>query len=342
MKAVHRITARGNAGALAAGGGAGDGATGSGPQEAAADGAGDAGGGLAATGGGENEGGESAGAVAGGAGDGASGSAQGEGGCSVYLYVSAQNAESVTVTNGGKSTRHDIKYPYVIDAEYLGRDGSIDIELEFGNSAPGSYTLYAYGFNRAAFERAYGRLSSQPLRVTSYSDTRLEGEVSVEEDGLLFLSIPADDGWTALIDGEPASAGDGESHAAGGGKSAQSGGGAAAGAGGGEGSGSGGGALATLGDGALMALRLGRGEHKITLVYKTKGFEQGLLASLASALLLAAASAAPGFARRRRKASGGRQPLNANTNMNTDMNTNNTDTNNMNTNNMNTNMNRSE
>ncbi|MDR1061985.1 MAG: YfhO family protein, partial [Clostridiales bacterium] len=32
MKAVHRITARGNAGALAAGGGAGDGATGSGPQ----------------------------------------------------------------------------------------------------------------------------------------------------------------------------------------------------------------------------------------------------------------------------------------------------------------------
>jgi hypothetical protein len=177
----------------------------------------------------------------------------GRAGGSVYVYVSSQKVENVTIANGEKSVSHSVRYPYIIDAESLKAGGAIDISLEFEDQAPGSYTIYAYGFNVEAFERAYAKLSAQAMEVTSYSDTSLAGKVTAKEDGLLFMSIPADEGWTALVDGLPAKP-------------------------------------ETMGGGALMAIRLGRGEHVIELSYKTRGFLPGLLISLAAALTLAASA----------------------------------------------------
>ena len=45
-------------------------------------------------------------------------------------------------------------------------------------------------------------LGQQPLQVTSYSDTMLNGVVDAQEDGLLFTSIPYDNGWILTVDGE--------------------------------------------------------------------------------------------------------------------------------------------
>ncbi|MDR1440568.1 MAG: YfhO family protein [Clostridiales bacterium] len=336
MKAVHRITALGGAawklssagGNSQAAGARATGATGA-AGAAGADGAAGAAGAAASDGRG-NGGGTGSNGDDGG--DGGDGGATNGIGCSVYLYIAAQNAQSVTVTNGGEPRRHDIKYPYIIDAESLSPDGTIEIELDFGNSPPGSYTLLAYGFDRAAFAEAHARLASQPLRVASYSDTRLDGEITAEEDGLLFLSVPADDNWTALIDGVPATPAKSGGSASGGGynssgnggssgngSSGSAGGSGAAsndgdGAGGSSGNRSGGarrpanlgeGALTTVGGGALMALRLERGNHTISLIYRTKGFAPGLLISLASAALLAALALAPRLAARRRAAGRG-------------------------------------
>ena len=45
-------------------------------------------------------------------------------------------------------------------------------------------------------------LNQQPLQVTSYSDTVLNGVVNVQEKGLLFTSIPYDNGWILTVDGQ--------------------------------------------------------------------------------------------------------------------------------------------
>jgi len=96
----------------------------------------------------------------------------------------------------------------------------------------------------------------------SYTDTSLKGTVDAKEAGLLFLSVPYDDGWAVTVDGQPAQP---ESIGGGAGSSA-------------------------MGDEALMALRLGPGRHEISMKYQTKGLWQGVAVTLVAALALAFAT----------------------------------------------------
>ncbi|MBR5767094.1 MAG: YfhO family protein [Clostridia bacterium] len=51
--------------------------------------------------------------------------------------------------------------------------------------------------------RAFEKISKGNLEITSFSDTHIEGSVNVPEDrGLLFTSIPYDEGWHVYVDGE--------------------------------------------------------------------------------------------------------------------------------------------
>ena len=46
-----------------------------------------------------------------------------------------------------------------------------------------------------------GRLKSEALAITEHSDGRLEGNITVWNEGKLFFSIPDDKGWQLLVDG---------------------------------------------------------------------------------------------------------------------------------------------
>ena len=54
----------------------------------------------------------------------------------------------------------------------------------------------------ALWEQVCVRLSTNNATVTSFSDTRVEGTVSVPEGGLVFTSVPYDSGWSVWVDGE--------------------------------------------------------------------------------------------------------------------------------------------
>jgi uncharacterized membrane protein YfhO len=179
----------------------------------------------------------------------------------VYFYVKSPKIKEVKVTNGAMTKAHNIQYPYIIDAEYVRAGEDVEIELEFDGREADSFTLYAYAFDEAAYQQAYARLSRQGLNVTRYTDTRLEGEIDVLEPGLLYTSIPFDEGWQVRLDGEPVQ-------------------------------------KESLGGGALLALRIGtRGLHTIELRYRTPGLIPGALVTL---LALTALVLFIGLARRRR------------------------------------------
>ncbi|MDO5409334.1 MAG: YfhO family protein [Lachnospiraceae bacterium] len=60
----------------------------------------------------------------------------------------------------------------------------------------------AYYLKESALIDLIRNLQEEQLQVTSSSDTSLEGIIEVEDDGLFFLSIPYDPGWTLYVDGK--------------------------------------------------------------------------------------------------------------------------------------------
>jgi len=77
------------------------------------------------------------------------------------------------------------------------------VEVTLITTAPASVRLSSfYNLDTAALTRAADRLSQNALQVTSCSNGRLEGTVTATDDGWLYTSIPAQPGWTVLVDGE--------------------------------------------------------------------------------------------------------------------------------------------
>ena len=87
------------------------------------------------------------------------------------------------------------------------------------------------------------KLSSQGLQVTYARDGKLDGTIDVKEDGVLFTSIPYDQGWTVEVDGKKVQ-------------------------------------TEKAGD-TFLALRLGAGHHEVKMRYVSPGFKTGLLISAA-------------------------------------------------------------
>ncbi|MDE7229312.1 MAG: YfhO family protein [Oscillospiraceae bacterium] len=88
-------------------------------------------------------------------------------------------------------------------------------------------------------------------KVTKTGHSSLEISVNAAEDCALFASIPFEEGWTALIDGEPAQ-------------------------------------LLPAVDGTLTSLRIPAGSHKITLKFFPAGLKTGLIMMVLGAVILAA------------------------------------------------------
>ena len=101
--------------------------------------------------------------------------------------------------------------------------------------------LTAYRLDVSALEAAYQTLNEQTMEMTSFSDSRITGNIHVTKPGRLIFTIAMDDGWTLFVDGEKA-----EPEAFG---------------------------------NAFLSVHLNEGEHEIELRYETPGFRLGAAVS---------------------------------------------------------------
>ena len=118
------------------------------------------------------------------------------------------------------------------------------IWLEFDCGADESATIdvQAGTLNADVFRKGYAALAASTLELTHFSNTKVEGTVSCNRDGLLYTSIPDNGFWYAEVDGEPVY-------------------------------------VHNVGD-CMVALELTKGEHTVTLRYRNKAFTTGLMVSL--------------------------------------------------------------
>ena len=106
-----------------------------------------------------------------------------------------------------------------------------------------------YVLDREALSEFTGALGSQSCEVVKTGHSTLEIRVNTEESSALFTTIPAEEGWSAEIDGQPCT-------------------------------------IASSVNGALMCLNVPAGEHTIKLTFLPAGMKTGLILTASGAGIL--------------------------------------------------------
>lgn len=125
-----------------------------------------------------------------------------------YLYGYANNGscDKISVKSEEGVIESDVSiedYPVVFPMGNGQEGTTTDVEIfAKKDSNSGSYNLMIYALKKDAFEEAYNRLADEQLNITSFSDTRITGDIDVIEDGILYMSMPYEKGWTVRVDGK--------------------------------------------------------------------------------------------------------------------------------------------
>lgn len=168
-------------------------------------------------------------------------------GSDIYLYANSKKGGSVTVECGDTTRKFEIRSFQIITCGVF--DGTpIHVYVKYSESPSSNITLYGYQLDRAGYDNMLEKFSDEQLNITKYDTTSIEGHIDVKEDGLLFLSIPYAEGWSAVVDGKETE-------------------------------------IVPIQD-ALMGIRLSQGSHDVALKYTPAGFKAGLLISAASVVMI--------------------------------------------------------
>lgn len=122
----------------------------------------------------------------------------------VYLYITSPTIKNVNYSwNLDESLHQSIDEPYIIDLGYHNKGEEITAELDCTDVTDGSYfEMYGYTVDKEVLNSAYDMLKAGAIDITDYSDTKIVGTVNAGYEGVLYTSIPYDDGWNVYIDGE--------------------------------------------------------------------------------------------------------------------------------------------
>ncbi len=184
-----------------------------------------------------------------------------EEGADVYVYTNASKGGTAVVTCEGQVKTFEIRaYQTITLGTYTG--SPITLQVTFPVSPMGQLKVYAYQLNYNAYENMVATLADEQLNGTPYDSTHLNGTIDVKEDGLMLLTIPYSEGWSAEVDGSEAE-------------------------------------IIAIND-ALMGIRLSKGSHEIKLTYSPYMFKEGLAISCVCILVIALASVIPAVADKRR------------------------------------------
>ncbi len=104
-------------------------------------------------------------------------------------------------------------------------------------------------FRADVFDEGLEKLSASSMITTRITDTEIEGAIQVDEEGLIYFSIPSDEGWKLEVDGVRTK-------------------------------------IVSVG-GAMIAAHLTPGVHAIRLYYEAPGFNLGLKITIGSMVIFA-------------------------------------------------------
>ena len=179
----------------------------------------------------------------------------------VFIYIPRSDVDSVTVSVGGRSNTYDnLKRGYLIDAGYCQANELITVT----NSTGSSFTMYAYKFINENYIELINKLSANSFEYDNEksSETHIYGTVNADNAGVMYTSIPYENGWKVKVDGKKVDTF----------KFAET----------------------------MLAFNVGQGTHTIELSYFPEGFALGITVTIISTLLIAAVIILPILVRKKK------------------------------------------
>ena len=176
-----------------------------------------------------------------------------------YAFLNSSKIKTVTVNwPAKKKTFENLDRRYLIE---LGDCREGDLIRFTAEKEKGELPITVYRFDYDALEAVYRKLSAFPLEIREFGDDYLEGTIRVDtaalsypsNRGMIFLSIPYDEGWKVMVDGEPV--------------------------------------MIYKGLDALLSFYLSDGEHEISMRYVPRGLGAGAVISLISVICMLLAAA---------------------------------------------------
>ncbi len=117
-----------------------------------------------------------------------------------YAYVANKKIEKVKLTTVD-DTRYftNVERGYLLELGYCIAGREVVLTAEDSSEA-----MWAdiYRFSEEGLAAVWEKLSRHPWKLTEWTDTSLVGTVDSQEGGVLFTSIPYDQGWTVTVDGK--------------------------------------------------------------------------------------------------------------------------------------------
>ena len=117
-----------------------------------------------------------------------------------YAFVSNKKVKSVKAKlPSGSKTFNNVDRGYLLELGWLLDGNEVTLTSETDDQ---DLKVEIYRFDQPAMIETYQKMNQYPLKLTSWTDTKLEGVVSCDERGVLFTSIPYEEGWAVFVDGE--------------------------------------------------------------------------------------------------------------------------------------------
>ena len=154
----------------------------------------------------------------------------------VKIYINDELVSNLTYMNSG-----------IFQINYKYEGNSIEVKTVLGAGVELNYPLKLYYFDNDAFNEDIEKLKNNQLEITKMGNTYVKGKINVEDNNVLFTSIPYESGWTLKVDGKKTKI--------------------------------------ICVAGAFLGAKLPKGEHKIELEYRTPGLLIGIITSIIGLIL---------------------------------------------------------
>ena len=156
----------------------------------------------------------------------------------------------------------DIRRPYIFRMGGFQEGQIVSIEAD-STTRSGTADIFVAIFNEDLFQRGFELLAAETLQLTEFSDTRITGQITVLNDGLLYTSIPHAGNWRAFVNDQETE-------------------------------------IVTI-DGAMAAVRLEAGEHTVEFRHHNSSLNVGIIISLVSLVVFFASFTVENSLKQRKK-----------------------------------------
>lgn len=127
----------------------------------------------------------------------------------MYVYVKDAHQTISSVYVDGSAVVEGSTYKSPSEMIHIGnvKEGQQVILLMNNNTSPGESSVtnvYVYRYNDNVMHDVLEKLMDVSYDVTMFDNTRVQGDITAIEDGVMYTSIPYYKGWVAYVDGKSA------------------------------------------------------------------------------------------------------------------------------------------